>query len=139
LPQADAYASIAHHILPSRYAEEYIGIFAANIPCLRALLQDAFRTLGGHITGTGSKTQTRTSGSKMHTLNSEHASDDLHQSTVGDGSEYHHYMQKDDVEMNGVRPGGQVLVTHHIETIVDKRSLSERWDSSRNRNWDGRS
>ena len=131
MPQADAYANIAHHILPSRYAEEYIGIFAANIPCLRALLQDAFRTLSGHITGAGSKMQTYTTGSKMHTLNSEPASDDPHKSTVGDGSEYHHYLQKDDVEMNGVGAGGQVLVTHHIETIVDKRSLSERWDRSR--------
>jgi hypothetical protein len=93
-------------------------------------LQDAFRALGGHITGVGSNMRTYQTGSKMHTLNSEPS--DPNQSTIADGSDYHQYMQKDDVEMNGMGPNGRVLVTHHIETIVDKRSFREhqnKWDS----------
>ncbi|KAE9985965.1 hypothetical protein BLS_002987 [Venturia inaequalis] len=32
------------------YSEEYIGIIAANIPCLKSLLEAAFHKLGGHVT-----------------------------------------------------------------------------------------
>jgi len=32
------------------YAEEYIGIIAACIPCLKSLFEKLFRRLGGHIT-----------------------------------------------------------------------------------------
>jgi hypothetical protein len=34
----------------SRYSEEYIGIIAANIPCLKGLLEKAFHKLGGRVT-----------------------------------------------------------------------------------------
>jgi hypothetical protein len=33
-----------------RYSEEYIGIIAANIPCLKSLLEKAFHELGGRVT-----------------------------------------------------------------------------------------
>lgn len=32
------------------YAEEYIGITAANIPCIKSLLETAFHKFGGHVT-----------------------------------------------------------------------------------------
>ncbi|TID22327.1 hypothetical protein E6O75_ATG11121 [Venturia nashicola] len=34
------------------YSEEYIGITAANIPCLKSLLEAVYHKLGGHITNT---------------------------------------------------------------------------------------
>ena len=38
-----------------RYAEEDIAIIAACIPCLKALMEKAFRALGGHLTSAVSR------------------------------------------------------------------------------------
>jgi hypothetical protein len=90
-------------------------------------MQDAFRALGDHLTG---------SGSRMQTIISEYTnSNDHDQSQLTDGSNYHHYLPKDDLEMNGMGAGRQVLVTHHIETVVDKRSVSEHWDGVPESRW----
>jgi hypothetical protein len=48
-------------------------------------------------------------------------------------------MQKDDLEINGMGAGGQVLVTHHIETIIDKRSVSEHLDGVPESKWNAKS
>jgi hypothetical protein len=120
---------IAYRELLFRYSEQYIGIFAANIPCLRSLLQEAFRALGGHITAYGSKN--RTYGNE-----NDSSTKDIHQSQLEDGTKYHHYVQKDDLEMMGTGGSKQVLVTHQIETSVGKRDPSDCWDNAPESKWD---
>ncbi|KAF1807906.1 hypothetical protein P152DRAFT_485875 [Eremomyces bilateralis CBS 781.70] len=46
------------------YAELYVGMVAACIPCLKAMMEKAFHALGGHLTNAGSKDNTYTQQSR---------------------------------------------------------------------------